>query len=38
MVPVKNENKEYLGALEIVEDLTEVLKNPEELKRKIIVL
>ncbi|MGB9717702.1 MAG: DUF438 domain-containing protein [Thermoproteota archaeon] len=38
VVPVENENKEYLGTLEIVEDLTEVLNNTEEVKKKIIVL
>ncbi|MEM3144969.1 MAG: DUF438 domain-containing protein [Thermoproteota archaeon] len=38
LVPVKNENNEYLGSLEIVEDLTEVVNNPEEVRRKIMVL
>ncbi len=35
---VKNGDGEYLGTLEIVEDLTEVVENPEQIKEKIIVL
>lgn len=35
---VRDEKGTYLGALEVVEDLTEVVNNSEEIKRKIIVL
>ena len=28
----------YLGVLEVVEDLTEVVKNPEEVKKSIVLL
>lgn len=35
---VRDEKGTYLGALEVVEDLTEVVNNPEEIKKKIIVL
>jgi len=28
----------YLRTLEMVEDLTEVVNNPEEVKRRVIVL
>ncbi|MCX8171072.1 MAG: PAS domain-containing protein, partial [Candidatus Bathyarchaeota archaeon] len=35
---VRDKDGKYLGALEIVEDLTEVVNNPEEVKRKIVVL
>lgn len=38
IVGVKNENNELLGTVEIVEDLTDVVNNPEEIKRKILVL
>lgn len=38
LVPVKNENNVYLGSLEIVEDLTEVVNNPDEVRKKIMVL
>ncbi|MEM4672082.1 MAG: histidine kinase, partial [Desulfurococcaceae archaeon] len=38
VVPVKNRNGELLGVLEIVEDLTDVVKKPEEIKKKIMVL
>ncbi|MEM3470595.1 MAG: DUF438 domain-containing protein [Thermoproteota archaeon] len=38
IVPVRNENKDYLGSLEIVEDLTEVVNNPDEVKKRIMVL
>ncbi|MEM2087391.1 MAG: DUF438 domain-containing protein [Thermoproteota archaeon] len=38
LVPVKNENNEYLGSLEIVEDLTEVVNNPDEVRKRIMVL
>ncbi|MCX8169639.1 MAG: PAS domain-containing protein [Candidatus Methanomethyliaceae archaeon] len=32
------DNGNYLGTLEMVEDLTEVVNNPEEVKSKIIIL
>lgn len=35
---VKGENGEYLGTLEIVEDLTDVINNAEDIKKKILVL
>ncbi len=38
LAPVKNENNEYLGSLEIVEDLTEIVNNPDEVKKRIMVL
>jgi DUF438 domain-containing protein len=38
IAPVKNRDGKLLGVLEIVEDLTEVVNNPEEIKRKIVVL
>ncbi len=38
VVPVKNREGKYLGSVEIVEDLTEVVNNPEEVKKRIIVV
>jgi DUF438 domain-containing protein len=38
IVPVKGANGEYLGTIEIVEDMTEILSKPEEIKRKVVVL
>ncbi|MEM0100593.1 MAG: DUF438 domain-containing protein [Desulfurococcaceae archaeon] len=38
IAPVKNKEGKLLGVLEIVEDLTDVVKNPEEIKKKIMVL
>lgn len=38
LAPVKNENNEYLGSLEIVEDLTEIINNPDEVRKRIMVL
>lgn len=35
---VKGESGEYLGTLEIVEDLTDVINNVENIKKKIMVL
>ncbi|MEM4003386.1 MAG: DUF438 domain-containing protein [Ignisphaera sp.] len=35
---VRNNKGEYLGAVEIVEDFTDVINNVEEIKRKIMVL
>lgn len=38
VIAVRDKNGNYLGTLEMVEDLTEVVNNPEEIKKKIIVL
>jgi hypothetical protein len=38
IVPVRGANGEYLGTVEIVEDMTEILNKPEEIKKKIMVL
>jgi Uncharacterized conserved protein len=38
IAPVKSRDGKLLGVLEIVEDLTEVVNNPEEVKKKIMVL
>jgi len=38
ITPVKNKDDEILGVLEIVEDLTDIVNNPEEIKEKIVVL
>ena len=38
IVPVKGVNGEYLGTIEIVEDMTKIINNPEEIKKKIMVL
>ncbi|MEM0043030.1 MAG: PAS domain-containing protein, partial [Thermofilaceae archaeon] len=38
IVGVKNEEGELLGTVEIVEDFTDVINNPEEIRKKIIVL
>lgn len=38
VIAVKNDVNAYLGTLEIVEDLTEIVNNPEEIKKKIIIL
>jgi len=38
IVAVKNKHGDMLGALEIVEDLTDVIKNPDEITKKIMVL
>ncbi len=38
IAPVRNEKGEYLGTMEIVEDFTEIIENPEEIKKKILVL
>ncbi|MEM2021458.1 MAG: DUF438 domain-containing protein [Zestosphaera sp.] len=35
---VRDEEGRYLGTLEIVEDLTEILRNPEEVMRKVVIL
>ena len=38
IAPVKGRDGRLLGVLEVVEDLTEVVNNPEEIKKKIVVL
>ena len=35
---VRDERGRYLGAVEVVEDFTEVLRNPEEVLKKVVVL
>jgi len=35
---IRDDEGRYLGTLEIVEDLTEILENPEEIRKKIMVL
>ncbi|MGC8997067.1 MAG: DUF438 domain-containing protein, partial [Fervidicoccaceae archaeon] len=35
---IKGKNGEYIGTLEIVEDLTDILKDPEGILKKIVVL
>ncbi len=35
---VRDNESNYLGVLEVVEDLTEVVKNPEEVKKRIMIL
>ncbi len=38
VVAVRNKSGRYLGTLEVVEDLTEVVNNPEEVMKKLVVL
>lgn len=38
VVAVRDGDGRYIGTLEIVEDLTEIVNNPDEVKEKIIVL
>lgn len=38
IIAVRNDKDEYLGAMEIVEDLREVTNNPETIMKKIVVL
>jgi len=35
---VRDESGKYLGAVEVVEDFTEALRNPEEVLKKVVVL
>jgi len=35
---VRDESGRYLGAVEVVEDFTEALRNPEEVLKKVVVL
>jgi len=38
IVGVRNDKGEYLGTLEIVEDMTNIVEHPEKIKEKIMVL
>ncbi|MCD6196049.1 MAG: PAS domain-containing protein [Staphylothermus sp.] len=38
IVGVRNNKGEYIGTLEVVEDFTEIIRNPEEIMKKIIIL
>ncbi len=38
IVGVRNEKGEYIGTLEVVEDFTDIIKNPENVLKKIIIL
>jgi len=38
IIAVRNENGRYFGVVEIVEDFTDILENPEKIKRRIVVL
>jgi DUF438 domain-containing protein len=38
IVPVKNGDGDYLGTVEIVEDLSEIVNKPEEVKKRIMVI
>jgi PAS domain S-box-containing protein len=38
VAPVRGRDGRYLGALEVVEDLTEVVRNPEEVMKRVLVL
>ena len=38
IIGVKDDNGRYLGTVEIVEDLTDVINNVDEIKKKILVL
>ena len=38
IVPVRDREGKQIGTLEVVEDLTEVVNNPEAIKKKIMVL
>jgi DUF438 domain-containing protein len=35
---IRDDEGRYLGTLEMVEDMTEILKNPEEIMKKIMIL
>jgi DUF438 domain-containing protein len=35
---VRDESGRYMGAVEVVEDFTEALRNPEEVLKKVVVL
>jgi len=38
VVSVRNADGKFLGALEVVEDVTQFVKDPEEVKRKVVIL
>ncbi len=38
IVGVRNDKGKYMGTLEIVEDMTDIVENPEKIKEKIMVL
>lgn len=38
VAPVRGRDGGYLGTLEVVEDLTEVVRNPEEVMKRVLVL
>jgi len=38
IVGLRGKNGEYMGTLEVVEDFTDVIKNPKEIMEKIVVL
>ena len=38
VVAVRDKNGNYLGSLEMVEDLTDIINNPDEIKRRIVIL
>jgi DUF438 domain-containing protein len=38
VVALRNDEGKYLGVLEIVEDLTEIVEKPEEVKKKVLVV
>jgi DUF438 domain-containing protein len=38
VVALRNDEGKYLGVLEIVEDLTEIVEKPEEVKKKVLVI
>jgi PAS domain S-box-containing protein len=38
VAPVRGRDGRYLGTLEVVEDLTEVVRNPEEVMKRVLVL
>lgn len=38
IVGVRNDKGEYLGTLELVEDMTDIVENPEKIKERIMVL
>lgn len=38
IAPIKDPSGKQLGTIEIVEDMTEIVNNPEEIKKRIVVL
>ncbi len=37
-IAIRNDHGEFLGALEVVEDITEFVEKPEEVKKRIMIL